>query len=313
MVHEGASVGEIMALQEASISGFFNKIKEFFKKLWAKIKALFHSFIAKFDSMFMKSGKALLKKYRKEIEMKDTSDLEVKFSKKKHDFVLDNSNVSFNVVMSGDVKKQVDDFDNDEEACTNAGKLLNNFKPSSLSDFDKDLHEFFFDDEDELKWGDVRQEVYNVLGDDKLVKNVEKSASTMDAAIAKLIKDLDKAESQYTKDFKDDTHHGNIDTKFSVDLTKKDGASTSDASGNKYSDAAGHQKKQAALTLLSKQASAYQTAINKISAGLVREAKFHGSQCRAALAKAVAYKAKNEAAGLDTIADAVAYDPTILL
>ena len=319
MVHEGASMGEIVAFQEASISGFFNKIKEFFKKLWAKIKAIFHSFIAKFDSMFMKSGKALLKKYKKEIEMKKTTDLEVKFSvqKRNDEFKLDNSNVtvSYNIIGKDNaaIDKEIENFDNDDKACEYAGQFLTGFKPSSISDFDKELHEFFFEDEDDVKWDTARTSVYAVLENDKLISSVEKSASVMDAAIGKLIKSIDKAESEYTKNFKSDTDHASIKTSYSVDLSKKDDATAdTDSPANFNSSAKTHQKKQSALNLLSKQASAYQVAINKISAGLVREAKFHASQCRSALAKAVAYRPQNESC-IDTIADAIAYDPSIVL
>ena len=321
MVHEGASIGEVIAFQEASISGFFNKIKEFFKKLWAKIKALFHSFIAKFDSMFMKSGKALLKKYRKEIELKDTSDLEVKFSKPKIDYESKVKDKFVNVTVApneiNNAKKLLDDFDANDFACT----VVENFiglKITDINDFDKDLHDDMFEDQDDVKWAEVKENVYKVLGNDKLVSTIQKLANNMDKAIADIIKDIDKAESQYTKDFKSDTEHKGIKTTYTATsndayATKATITATGDTDSSLDSSAEGNQKKQAVLSLLSKRASATQTAVNKISAGFIREVKFHASQCRAALAKAVAYKPKNEAAGLDTIADAVAYDPTILL
>lgn len=318
MVHEGASVGEVVAFQEASISGFFNKIKEFFKKLWAKIKAIFHNFIAKFDSMFMKSGKALLKKYKKEIEMKDTSDLEVKFRKEKSVDVIPNSTtIAVNVAASEEAKKALENFDSDDFAVSVVKKFYPKISLTSINDFDKEFKDYLYEDEDDVKWGEIRQKVYDVLEDDKLIKDVEKSAGNMDKAIADIIKEIDKAESQYTKDFKSDTEHSAIKrnyyatSTFSKDKSEvKTGASTAE---DLNKSAEGNQTKQQILSLLSRRASATQVAINKITAGIVREVKFDASQCRSALAKAVAYKPKNEAAGLDTIADAVAYDPAILL
>lgn len=321
MIHEGASVEDVMALQEGAISDFFNKIKEFFKKLWAKIKAIFKGFIAKFDSMFMKSGKALLKKYKKDIEMKDTSELEVSFSKPKGAIQIDATSISVSVMDETDPKKALENFDADDEACAEAGKLFKGFKITSMSDFDKELHDHFFEDKDDVKWSEIRSEVYTVLENDKLVKDTKKSADNIDKTMAEIIKQINKAESEYTKEFKDDSTHGAINRTYSA--SKLDDKSTVDASDAGFVDpkakyqgsntGEAHQKKQAYLNLLSKRASAIQNAVNKATAGVVREAKFHASQCRAALAKAVAYRPKNEAVGLDTFADAVAYDPTVLL
>lgn len=319
MVHEGASMSEIVAFQEASISGFFNKIKEFFKKLWAKIKALFHSFVAKFDSMFMKSGKALLKKYRKEIEMKDTSDLEVKFRKEKSSAnkVPQNTQIMVFVGADEDTKKEVDNFDSDDFAVSVVKKFYPKISLTDINDFDKEFKDYLYEDEDDVKWGDIRQHVYDVIEKDKLVSEVEKSAGNMDKAIADIIKEIDKAESQYTKDFKSDTEHKAVNTTYYANDTygkdKPEVKGIHLSADHLDSSAKGNQKKQQILSLLSKRASATQVAVNKITAGIIRETKFDVSQCRAALAKAVAYKPKNEAAGLDTIADAVAYDPTIML
>lgn len=318
MVHEGASVDEIVALQEASISGFFNKIKEFFKKLWAKIKALFHRFIAKFDSMFMKSGKDLLKKYKKEIELKDTSELEIKFQVAKNSDSMGDiyaKPIEVSVANVSDPKKELEDFDADEFSC----KVVKDFTGmdiSNMSDFDKDFHDHLFEDEDDVKWDTIRSEVYEVLENEKNIKNIEKASHKMDVAIAGIIKALNKDESAFAKGSKSDTEHPGINVTYRSSAADSSG-STATVSTDRL-DKTPQTKdayliKQAALNLLSKRASATQVAINKISAGLIREVKFHASQCRAAVAKAVAYKPKNEAAGLDTIADAVAYDPTILL
>ena len=321
MIHEGASVEDVMALQEGAISDFFNKIKEFFKKLWAKIKAIFKGFIAKFDSMFMKSGKALLKKYKKDIEMKDTSELEVSFSKPKKDIQIGATTITVSVTNENDPKKALENFDADEEACDEAKRLFSGLNISSMSDFDKDLHDYFFEDKDDVKWSEVRSIVYTVLEEDKLVKDTKKSADNIDKTMAEIIKQINKAESDYVKNFKDDTTHSDIKRAYTAkNIEDKSTVGSGYFKDKKYidqdysaKDAAGHQKKQAYLNLLSKRASAIQNAVNKATAGVVREAKFHASQCRAALAKAVAYRPKNEAAGIDTFADAVAYDPTVLL
>ena len=50
-------------------------------KLWAKIKSIFKVFIAKFDSIFMKSSKEFIKKYKKDVLNKDLADVTVNYSK----------------------------------------------------------------------------------------------------------------------------------------------------------------------------------------------------------------------------------------
>lgn len=63
MINEGATVEEVITVQEGALGGFLEKIKEFFIKLWEKIKGIFQSFMAKFDSVVMKDSKAFHDKY----------------------------------------------------------------------------------------------------------------------------------------------------------------------------------------------------------------------------------------------------------
>lgn len=77
--------GEISALHEAVGGGIFKKIAELFSKLVAKVKAIFHSFMAKINGFAMKD-KDLVKKYQGELARKRNIDkLEVKWRKVKGD------------------------------------------------------------------------------------------------------------------------------------------------------------------------------------------------------------------------------------
>ena len=74
---------QVSALHEAATGGILNKIKQLIQKLVAKIKAIFHSFAAKINTLFMKD-KDLIKKYRTEVLSKKNIDkLEVKWRKVK--------------------------------------------------------------------------------------------------------------------------------------------------------------------------------------------------------------------------------------
>lgn len=64
MVYE--STGQDVVYESDGIKGIFSRIKEFFMKLWSKIKALFEHFIAKFDAM-VKGDKAFVDKYKKQL------------------------------------------------------------------------------------------------------------------------------------------------------------------------------------------------------------------------------------------------------
>lgn len=66
------------AVAEAAIKDTFKKIKDFFVKLWNKVKAFFHEVRKYLDAIFM-SGKEFAKKYEKEINKLDNiKDLSVK-------------------------------------------------------------------------------------------------------------------------------------------------------------------------------------------------------------------------------------------
>ena len=72
------STGQDFEYTEPVLEGFVDTIKNFLKKIWEKIKALFKRFMMMFDS-FAKNDKEFVTKYKKEIYSgKDLSDFEFK-------------------------------------------------------------------------------------------------------------------------------------------------------------------------------------------------------------------------------------------
>lgn len=70
---------QMMTLTEASISGIWETIKNIFKKLAEKIKAIMHTFVAKITSLWSKDVD-MLKKYENEVKAKKgVDDIEVKW------------------------------------------------------------------------------------------------------------------------------------------------------------------------------------------------------------------------------------------
>lgn len=75
------------AVAEAAIGDMFKKIKDFFVKLWNKVKAFFHEVRKYIDSIFM-SGKEFAKKYQKEIAKLDNlKDFSFKMFKYNNNFI----------------------------------------------------------------------------------------------------------------------------------------------------------------------------------------------------------------------------------
>ena len=68
-VHEGVALenSSYAVVYEGAIRDAFTKVKEFFKKLWDKIKAWCHNVKRFFDSLIM-SGKDFVKKYKDDIK-----------------------------------------------------------------------------------------------------------------------------------------------------------------------------------------------------------------------------------------------------
>ena len=76
---------QVSALHEAAISGIWNKIKQLFAKLVAKIKSIFHSFMARLNGLFMDTKK-MIKKYQNEVLRKtNLGNMKVKYRKSKMD------------------------------------------------------------------------------------------------------------------------------------------------------------------------------------------------------------------------------------
>lgn len=68
--------GTEMVYTEGTVGGFFAKVKEFFKRVIAKIASVLKAFFAKIDS-FAKSDKDFLNKYRKDLTKLNLKDMKV--------------------------------------------------------------------------------------------------------------------------------------------------------------------------------------------------------------------------------------------
>lgn len=319
MIHEGANVEDIEALHENVFTDVFKRIKDLFMKLWAKIKSIFKVFIAKFDSIFMKSSKEFIKKYKKDVLKKDLTDVTVNYSKPKvKDFVVSSALlVNVNRTQKNDLKSELENYDSEEQEKKYI-KDLTSLEGTTLADFDKEYHEHCYEDEskEDLTTSLLSEAIATLEGSDDLLKKVKKANDILDKAVGKIIKEIDKEQSDFAKANSD--ANTSIHKSFNTDRDKYDVTATNrfETADKQKSEVKKDIKEaqQMILSLLSKKASCLQSCITKVTAGTIREAKFGASQARRVIVKALGAKGYNgESALLDAIEESAAYEAEIEL
>ena len=263
--------GEISALHEAVGGGIFKKIAELFRKLVAKVKAIFHNFMAKINGLVMKD-KDLVKKYQSELGRKRNLDkLEIKWRKLAKDF------------STAEVFK-IEDFDgaakwNDGDDTWDRVKKYLAKDVDSVDAYVKEAIDDVLEDEDTVTLGSIGgwRTLSNVLSSNaKALKDMQTSINKETTRLEKLVKEYDKKANDAVKASvadKDDTTKANAVT-----------------DANKEYD----------------MAQAYQTASLAKLQALQKAYTIYYKQCKAAFMKAVAANEKKleESAYLDAVAEA---------
>ena len=313
LVMEGAGSEELIALQENVFTSFFSKIKELLKKLWTKIKAVFHGFIAKFSAKFGSENKAFAKKYRKEIYKKNLTDFEAKYEKPKSG--IDNK-LSFDSAKSLEIevatseidnaKSLVEDWDEEDEEAK-ALSTLTGIPDIDAKDFNKEFHEACFEDKETVEGeNEVKAALTHLEGADKTISNVRKASDKIQRCLEDCIRKVDKMDKEFYKNLKWDgssyTGAGDVSRTVKYDISDSRKATYDNKvdaiSGTNVKDTDTKEKAQNVLNLLSKRVNVCKNAFNKVSAACLKEAKFYIAQDRMLVAKAVAYRPKNESTEL---------------
>lgn len=188
LVQEGA---EIEAFQEASWEVVKTKVVNFLKKVWAKIKAFFNGWYAKIAARVMSDNKAFYNKFKKSLESKDLSKLEVKYEEPEEKTFTVNSEIT-----SYSDKKYEDANASDilAEVYSNISSGI-----SSHAEAKKEMLEQAFKDEDEVKYTSIATEVENELKDSKAVKKAQKDYVNAEKKLAKKISDAQKKNKEEIK------------------------------------------------------------------------------------------------------------------
>lgn len=332
ILQEGASDYELMALQEASISGMIDAIKKFFIKLGAKIKAIFTAFMAKLESYFVKDLKAYVKKYERSLDKKDYKDLKVKIMPLKKDTYVDEkvySGDTYDIKFATDydrtdLRKQVEDVYENYERSDYIEEIYKNLIDNSISthaDFDEWYHDRLFDTTetvDDWDYTKIKRVAMRLTENTKTLSNIKRFYDKVQGDIKKVLKKLDERDKVLSKEYKnskDGKASKNAGYNFSIDV---DRAADNMKGPGTVTMKVDKDNKKTELDILTKQlsitrmdASAYQDIVLHISQTVMKEAKVAIAQDKKVFAAAVAYKATTtESTLLDMIAEC-AYDETI--
>ena len=205
--------GEIAALHEAVGGGIFKKIAELFKKLIAKIKSIFHNFMARIASL-SKDTKAMVKKYRKELTLKSNlGKLEVKW--RKINTSLADKVLTFTVSEEFGQAKAVSNY-KDEYSDRIKEYMSDGVKEDSIDDYKKEKINKILDSEETLELKDIGgiSHVMTWLDnyDAKLKtmnKNIKDAESKLNKVVDYYSKKVDKvAGASFAKEDKDKTYSG---------------------------------------------------------------------------------------------------------
>lgn len=327
-VHEGAGDDEVYVLQEASLKGAWEKLKEFFKKLGEKIKGLFKAFIAKMDSVFMKDSAAFYKKYEKDIRLKDKwTDFSVKVRAPKTEgkYVLTFKEADTFAIGSynsaDEVQKLIDDFDTEEEFGKTAGAYIEKFDNSvTPGEFEKTYTDLLLDDMDDVEFNSnsiLGGWVGGILNQKKGLKEIQDANDKIEKQIKNIIAKIDKLEKNAAK-----TDAGsagkNVDLRQATVISGNSKGTDNDIEYSKKAGAIGDGADDAVIKGVAriqktyayarKQANVLQEVFNKYASVSIKTYKDICASARKVFAAAVAWSPKAEATLVAAAGEAAYYE-----
>ena len=300
MVREGAGVEEMHAMLEGAISDAWNKLKEWVKKIWEKIKGIFKAFIARLEDFMGKNGYAYFEKYRKVLyDGTPIKDLKAKYSKvddkqlddlltgRKMETVLHNAfdDTSDKAVVVNDDKDQSEIVDEYLE------KMLG--ESTDKKSFKKDFHDKCFESEstEDLESGKIAEYVKYISDKKSIIEKFEKQRDNIDKGIKKISSNIDKLASKAL----DDKVKNKSNTEDEGIATLKSGY-IGFASDGKLTKGNG-KPNQSMIARAQRRVSAVQSALTSYNSAAMEAGKFAIAQSRRLAAVIVSYKMrhKNEA------------------
>lgn len=323
-LEEGAiTESELEAIQEANIGGIWAKIKDMVKKIAAKIKGLFQTFITKVNSVIIRDNKKFVEKYKREVLTKDTSKMKYKWSKKKTTLpnaisdATDGINKAIDEVKSASSKDGLLKLDEEISGGDYAKRVLGQVISGTEEEtFAKDFHEAWFDDEDEVEGLDNgrKSEIISVLTTKNAVKDVEDVYKKCDSAFSKYLNKIDKLQNEMVKTIPNGAGYSNMDDNSGIDVSvdKAEGKDRRTIGYNNEKSRNDNSSKTIMmnkLALIQRAVSKSQTLYSMIGSAVIKETKFEIAQARRVFAKAASFNPKSikESAVFEAAAEEAAY------
>ena len=181
LVKEGA---DVEAFQEGAWETVKNKVVEFVKKVWAKVKAFFNGWYAKIAARVMSDNKAFYNKFKKSVEGKtDLAKLEVKWEEP--------TNAVYGAKGIGELGS-LDSLAEAEASDVIAKIYVGAEDASTHSEAKKNILEAAFKDEEEVSYTSVAKDVVAELTSSTAIKDAQKKFKEVDGKLAKAVADITK-------------------------------------------------------------------------------------------------------------------------
>ena len=206
MIREGADDYEVNAMLEGTISDAWNKLKQWIKKIWEKIKGIFKAFIARLEDFMGKNGYAYYEKYKKILfDGTPIKDLKAKYSKVQTDKLKTfltgvKMGEFFDDARTSEIARKItDDTDQSDIVDEYLTKLLG--ESTDKKSFKKDFHDACFDSEatEDLEVGNIPEYVKYIATKKSIIEDFEKQRNSIDKGLNLISRDFDKMADLATK------------------------------------------------------------------------------------------------------------------
>lgn len=183
LIQEGADVA---AFQEGAWETVKNKVVEFVKKVWAKVKAFFNGWYAKIAARVMSDNKAFYNKFKKDVENKsDLDKLEVKYEEPTNaaygakDFA--------SLTLSNFAESDTEDI---------IKSIYTGVEATSHAEAKKEILKAAFGDEKTVNFKDIKSDVVSELTNGAALKEAQKRFKEVDGKLAKTVSELTKGKEE---------------------------------------------------------------------------------------------------------------------
>ena len=205
-----SETGRELVYEAVNVKGFIGKAKEFFMKMWEKIKGMFKKFFAMFDS-YTKNDKDFINKYKTHLLKVNTKDFEYKgfnFTNLNYDVAkaaeraLNPVTIDTSGTIAGNVEEELQKVSDKSDIVEKMRGAAIGESSLEAGEFTKELFKLFRSGEDSKETLDninVSSLLSNISGNSGLKKEADKSYKDLEKKFKETLKTLDKLEKSLVK------------------------------------------------------------------------------------------------------------------